>query len=388
MLLLGALTLLTGCWDKNELTAWGFVQAVAIDLTESGGFRVTTQIYRPGASESRSDTSSSGKSFVTLTSEASTISQAAGQIAAQLGRNLQWSHMRALLLGEEAALNRNIGEILDFFSRSQGLRGSAFVMTTEGLANRYLLINPLIENTIGQQLKTVERLSSLQAGASTALSLINLEILAQSPGSVTLLPRLKLLKQQSQQAAIIDGMNVLRLPPGKIDSGLVPIKFVDNIMMIRGEYKRGLITLPCPSDGEAGGEAADLFKVGNAKSRLRVVSSGGLPNIKIHLSLQGGVGELVCSSVLTKAEHDRFVKRLEEKVTSDTLEALEYIQKRKADVLFAGLRVERWNPRLWKQWRSDWPELFSKAKVSVSVKIDLTTTGMDAGSPLTSQPHP
>ncbi|NQX59664.1 Ger(x)C family spore germination protein [Paenibacillus qinlingensis] len=380
--------LLGGCWDKNELTQWGFVQAVAIDQTDQGEYRVTTQIYRPGSSESRNNKATKGISYLTISSEASTISQAAAHISGKLGRKLQWSHMRALLISEKMAANRNIGNILDYFSRSQGPRGAVAVMTTDGEAGNYLLVDPLIENTIGQQMKTVEGMSNRLTGMASKVSILDLDILAQSPSSVTLLPHLRMLRQE-HPLFIIDGMNLLRFPSGTIDQGFIPAAITDSILMVRDEFNEGLATIPCEKENEKqqmlnGGDSYWIYK---EQTTLQVSSIEDRPFIEIHLEVDGKVGEMSCSSILTKEEHRRFINRIEQTIKKDTMEAVQKVQKMKADILLVGQHVQRRDPRLWKRWSEDWDDRFSQAKVSVKVKARLTDTGMNAGSPMAIPPE-
>ncbi|MGG1516352.1 Ger(x)C family spore germination protein [Paenibacillus oryzisoli] len=382
-----ALLLLGGCWDKNELTGWGFVQAVAIDETEQGEFRVTTQIYRPGSSESRNNRAVKGVSYLTFSSDAMTISDAAAHISGKLGRRLQWSHMRALLISESMARKRNIGEVLDFFSRSRGPRGAVTVLTTDGKADRFLVVDPLIENTIGQQVKTVEGMSNYVTGMAAKVSLLDLNIFAQSPASVTMLPHLRLL-HQVHPILLIDGMNVLRFPSGTIDDGLIPAEIADSILMIRNEFKEGLASIPCEADGqsEQAPKMADSYRIYKSNSSIRVSAAGSKPHIGIHLEVDGKVGEMSCSSVLTKEEHARFISRVEQTIQKETMEAVRQVQGMKADVLLVGQHLQRKNPRLWKQWKGEWDELFSQAEVSVTVRARLTDTGMNAGSPMARPP--
>lgn len=378
-----SISLLGGCWDKNELTQWGFVQAVAIDQTDKGGFLVTTQIYRPGSSESRNNKATKGISYLTISSEASTISLAAAHIAGKLGRKLQWSHMRALLISEKMAANRNIGDILDFFSRSQGPRGAVAVMTTEREAGRFLLVDPVIENTIGQQMKTVEEMSNTLTGMASKVSLLNLDILAQSPRSVTLLPHLRLLRQE-HSLFIIDGMNLLRFPSGTIDKGFISAEIADSILMIRDEFNEGLATIPCEGTNNKLDvpSRVDSYWIYNEKTTLHVSSVDDMPFIEIHLEVDGKVGEMSCSSILTKEEHQLFINRIEQTIQKDTMEAIQKVQKMKADVLLVDQKLQRRSPQLWKKWSEDWDERFSQAKVSVTVRARLTDTGMNAGSPM------
>jgi spore germination protein KC len=386
-LLLLVLPLLAGCWDKTELTNWGFVQAAAIDRTQGGRIRLMTQIYKPGNTESQTMAAAKGGAFLNLTSDADTVSEAARQISSRLGRRLQWSHMRALLIGEDFAQSRSIDDALDYFSRSQGPRGSTSVFIAAGEASSFLQIQPLIESTIGQQLKTVEQLTSYQVGTAARLTLLDLSILARTAAPATdLIPRIELSSEKPTLASI-SGLAVARFPEGKM-TDTIPLSLSPYILMLRNQFKGGVINLPCRGQsGEADGRS-DAFMVTQTLSKVRLSSRAGRPVIRIHLKLKGKPGEFNCSRVLTEKENRKFLDRLQKEVESKLGESMSLIQARKEDVIHAGEYAQRWHPRLWKRWSGDWENIFSRSRFEAKVRITMTDTGMDTGEPFAAPPSP
>lgn len=93
-----ALVLLTGCWNKYELTEWAFVQAVAVDSTEDDRIRLTTQFYKPGGGMEGAPKVS--ESF-NIRTEGDNMSEAISNIANELGRVAQWGHIRIVLVSEK-----------------------------------------------------------------------------------------------------------------------------------------------------------------------------------------------------------------------------------------------------------------------------------------------
>ncbi|MEI7027050.1 Ger(x)C family spore germination protein [Paenibacillus sp. y28] len=195
VLLLAAGILLPGCWSSHELTRWGFVQAAAIDLGKNGQLQLTVQIYRAGSSKggaggggSPAQQTKSGPSFINIQTSSSTVHGATRDAVLQLGRRLQWSHMRMLLLGEDIARSQNIPQILDYFSRNNEPRGTVSLLITEGEAQQYLNLRPLIEGTMGQQLKTIEQNSFRYSGKTMEVSLTDVGIQAADDTPVYTIP--------------------------------------------------------------------------------------------------------------------------------------------------------------------------------------------------------
>lgn len=114
---LGLPLLTGGCWSGHELTDWGFVQAAAIDLTDDGAIRMTTQIYKPTGGTELGSPSKGGQTYVNTDTISSSLFGASEDIAIELGRRPQWSHLQVLLIGEKAAGAMNIRRFTDFFWR-------------------------------------------------------------------------------------------------------------------------------------------------------------------------------------------------------------------------------------------------------------------------------
>ncbi|MGE6258324.1 hypothetical protein ACQKCU_10490 [Heyndrickxia sporothermodurans] len=68
LFLIGICILLSGCWDKKELTDLSIVNAIGIDKTENGRYLLTFQIINPGnvAAEQSGGGGGSGGIPVTL----------------------------------------------------------------------------------------------------------------------------------------------------------------------------------------------------------------------------------------------------------------------------------------------------------------------------------
>lgn len=376
--------LLAGCWNRRELTDWGFVQAAAIDETGKGDILLTAQIYRPSGSSSQSGVpTAKGSSFVDTASINGTVNGASSDATNELGRKLQWSHMRVLLIGEDIARKRNIGEFLDFFARSHEPRGSIVVLITQGPAKAFLEIQPLIEGTIGQQLKSIVELAQHQSGKAIVMTLKELTILSKRPRSEFVIPYVK-LRKESHAVASVGGLALFGFPAGKM-TGVVPSGLTPYVLMLKNRYRGGFLNIPC-----AGKDSAkDSFDISRSHTKIRVQVKGGELGIRINVELEGIIGELGCSNAETSAEIARFTGRVEQETKDRLSEAVTYMQRNRKDLLGVGLKVYRWHNRTWKSWQSDWDKRFAEASVDIAVKAMMLNSGMNPAKPFSSrEPEP
>src|SRR5690606_35187037 len=91
------------------------------------------------------------------------VAEAVRDFINYLGRKAQWSHMRAILVGEELA-RQGFNTFVDFFYRDSESRLTTPVLITKGEAKNYLEVRPYIENTIAQQIRKLQQMSAKYTG--------------------------------------------------------------------------------------------------------------------------------------------------------------------------------------------------------------------------------
>ncbi|NHN30841.1 Ger(x)C family spore germination protein [Paenibacillus agricola] len=369
----------TGCWNKLELTDWGFVQAAAIDETADGRIRLTSQVYKPGGSDKPSMEASQGSTFIDIINENETVYGASLDATNELGRNLQWSHMRVLLISEDIARHKNIGELLDFFSRTHEPRGTVAILITNGAASPYLTLKPLIESTMGQQLKSIEQLAHDQSSKTLEVTLTDVFKLSKEPFSTLTIPYVSRVKE-AQEVATVSGIAVLNFPEGKISS-IIPSERTPYLLMLMDQYKGGLITIPCSGPNKDAPSSYDSFRVNKLHTSLNPSLRNDKLFLQIRIVMEGTVGELSCSRTISEAEIKDFTTRIKQKVEKQIRDTFVYIQKQKADVIGIGIELHRWHNSLWKTWKPDWKEHFAESDFTIDVDVSLISTGVYAGKP-------
>lgn len=378
LLLLFAAVSTAGCWSKLELTERGFVMAVAIDSLPSGSIQLTTQVYKPGSgSAAPGGASQSSNPYIDITTVNQTVFGAVRDASNELGRKLQLSHLSALLIGERVARTRDMGQILEFFIRDHEPRGDIPVIITKGKARDFLQIKPLIESTIGNQLREVGRKSARYAGKSLVVTLTELDIRAEEEWPAAVIPYYAIQKDIKKVSAGI-GLTLINFQDGKV-SGYVPPSLTPYVIMLMDKYMGGALNLPC--GGDAGGMNGDAIEVQSLSARVKPVLQGDSLRMVANVGLEGSINELNCKPVVTPAEAAEFIGRTEAYLKEQLQAALLRLQQERADVIGIGLSLYRTHYRLWRDWKANWPDRFANADFTVNVKFTLLNTGTEIGQP-------
>jgi len=374
---IAAALVLSGCWSNMELTDRAFVQAAAIDLSDRGQYRLTAQIYKPGGMNAAdAAVPESEKSYIAIMTENRSLLGAIRDATNELGRKLQLSHMRSLMIGEETAKTRNIGQILDFFTRDHEPRGNISVVIAKGAASRYLLIPPFIETTMGQQFKEIEHKSSSYSGKTLEVTLTDLDIRSKEEVPFAVVPYFRLVKEQRKLASA-HGLAVIDFAKGTM-TGFIPPETTPYVIILMNKFQGGVVELPC-DNGERQKGLADSFEIRKADARIDPVASGNDLALGILVKLEGSIGELSCRRVVTNEEITEFTTEISREVGRRLKEALLLLQRQKADVIGVGERLSRHHHRLWRQWKPEWPNRFADGDFHIEVKVKLTNTGIQSG---------
>ncbi|WP_377888946.1 Ger(x)C family spore germination protein [Alkalihalobacillus sp. R86527] len=364
--------LLSGCWDHEELPAFGFVQAVAIDLSEDdkGKIDLTTQFIKPSP-KIGSAAGGGDKAFFNIKTTGDSVFEAIRDIATHLGRKAQWSHTRIILISEELAKERNVGEILEFFYRDHEPRLMISIAVMEGKAKDYLENKPFIENTISQQLKEIEN-SSYQYNSKTID--INLLVFGRELKAETGTSKLPYYKFAPTGEPIVYGISYLQ--NGKLTGKLSPTE-TESLLKLTNETQSGIIEVPCEGSKANLKESIEIRDVNTSiKPKL---TRDHTANVRVDIKMAGDIGELKCSSIDTTEKINKYNNKVAGVVKKNIEKTLRELQEDKIDLIGIGNQFYRNDPKQWKGIKDQWPDIFSEASFKVSVEMDIGNSGSDIG---------
>ncbi|CAG7613675.1 Spore germination protein B3 [Paenibacillus solanacearum] len=370
------LFILSGCGDKAELTEFGFVQAVAVDLTDKGTIALTTHFYNPTGGGETNVAVKQGQRGLNIRTEGDTTFEAVRDIPIHLGRKAKWDHMRIILIGEAIARSQSLGEVLDYFSRDHEPRATVLVLLTKGSAAGYLHVAPFIEYTIGQQLREIEDSGSRYSAKTTKIPLLDLAIQLRSEAGVAALPY---VYSQNAEKKILSVAGIALLKDGKLSGNILTPSNTQYWLMLTDRYKSGVIEFPCGDDTKKNGK--ESLEVMSLKTIVKPVILNDTLEIRVRTKIKGSVSELQCSSLDTKEETDRFEDHIKKTVERGMRNMIAVLQKRQLDALGIGDQIYRKNPQLWRRWKPDWGERFAQSRFVIELEVNVLNTGMTVGNP-------
>lgn len=366
--------LLTGCWSSMELTERSFVMAVALDKGDNHNLEMTTQVYKAISQKGAAPSAQAGRSYINVKSSDTSVFEAVRNLPIQLGRKAQWSHMRAILIGEELA-RENVEKVLDFFYRDHEPRLSTNVVIARGKAGRYLELPPLHEYTSAQQIRENVIHTFLYAAKTVKTDLRELAIQLRSETETAVLPYLY-MDQKNRPHTV----GVALLHRGKMVGVLDPAES-ESLLMLTDQFDDGLIEFPCGKQGKAK-TVKESLEVFNLHSRLEPQADGDNVTVAVSVSIEGGVGELQCTAVRTPEDERALAKRIEEVVEEQMRWTIAVLQKQKIDAIGVGNRLYAKDPAAWKKMKREWPELFSRATFHLKVNVKISQTGNTVNRPV------
>ncbi|OAS15796.1 hypothetical protein A8708_32945 [Paenibacillus oryzisoli] len=150
--------MLTGCWNRNELTDLAIVAGMSIDKSGEQ-IEVSIQVIEPQQVNAKG--TSSRIPATTYMSKATSISEALRKMTTISPRKPYMSHLRVLSIGEPLA-REGIAEALDYISRNHGFRNDFSIVIAKGGKGADILsiltaLEPLPANSLFDTLKVSSR---------------------------------------------------------------------------------------------------------------------------------------------------------------------------------------------------------------------------------------
>lgn len=375
---LSLLIVLTGCWDQAELPQKAFVMGIALDKAGKGKIKLTTQVFKPTQGVGMIGTKSSTVAYANVTTIDATLPRAIRDIPINLGRKAQWSHTRLIIIGEELAREQEIFRLLEFFFRDHEPRLTVSIMISQGRAEKYLKMKPIIENTISQQLFQSEKSSASNSGKTIAINLLKLGLQMKSQVGDAVVPYLYLSKD-GKTVTNIAGTAMLK--KGKLVGKMAPDK-AEILQIIRNKYKRGMIDIPCksPTKNKQNMEAVEIISI-KSKWQPTVMKEDSL---KVHVKVNAEIAimELSCSKLETIDDEIKFAKKVEETIKQRITETTNWFKKNKFDAIGLGNKIYQKKPTLWKQWKPNWDDRFAESEFDIAVDVTVINSGTSIGSPV------
>lgn len=363
------LIFLTGCWNHRELPQYGFVQSIAVDIGEEGKTVLTTQFYRP--SPKIASQGSESDAMVNIQTEGDTIFESIRKITTKLGRRAQWSHMRIIVVSEDYIKKNHLGEVFDYFSRDHEPRLLTRIAVVKGKASDLLDVDPYFENTISQQLNEMLQATLGNVGSTLDSNLLSVGKQMNSQTEIALLSNLKLDDPKHIQT---NGSTVIQ--NGRYVRDLNPDQTM-MLLVLTNEFSKGVLNIPCGDNKEE----VEVIEIIRAKTNSKPKVKDGSLQIEMKIKVEGIIGELMCTTIKTSEELDKYNKKVKDIITNNAKQFIEFSKEEKLDLMGVGQSIYQKNPKQWKKIKGDWKEIYSEAEIKLETSVNILNTGDAAGVP-------
>jgi len=364
--------ILTGCWNRRELSTLSIVQAIGIDRLEDGQISLTVQILIPSAVKA-SATGEGGKAVSVLTSTGQTIFDAFRNATLEADRKLFLPFNKVIVIGEEAA-QAGTTPLTDFLSRDHETRRLANVFIARGKAKE------ILEAEHGQEKIPAKALENLAKGSGATSKIPKIEVheflkTLASKTSDPFVPGIKIVKKEEEgkEKKLLKLDETAILKKDKL-VGWFDVKETRGLLWILGKVKSGIIVVSSPLD-----ETKKVsLEITRASSKIKPEIVDGNLVITVQVNEEGNLGEQMSEVDLTKPDTFKELEKKQAAVIEDEINAaLEKAQEEwGVDIFKFGEAVHRKFPGGWKELEKSWNEEFQDIEVKVVVEAKLRRIGM------------
>ncbi len=359
--------MLSGCWDRNEINDYAFWIGTALDLSENGKLQKSAQIAVPADYKSvKGGGGNNQRANIVLTATGSSIGDLTQQIQDKLPRRVFLGHRRSIFIGEKLA-RKGLIDVMDQFTRNTDtrLRTDIFVVNN-GEGKELLNINSPFNQF--SAIVAVEQDRFCRLG-DTALRDVLID--AGRDGIRPSMPMVEISpKNQQEKSKIFDVRSVAIFNKHLQMVGEVSGRESLDLFWAKGVLKNQFVT-------EELEEGSIALYESNLKQSIRTAFDGN--KLKAHIIL-AGTGRVLENNMdidlSVSSERNRVERRLNAIKAKQVEETIKKLQlKYGQDVIGIGEEFHREHPYRWKELRNRWDQLFPTVEVSVSVKMNIQSTG-------------
>lgn len=373
------MSLVTGCWDRVEISDIAIASIAALDKTDNDKTRLTLVIIIPrqfqqgGASGSPSNK----KDYIQISGEGDTVMDAYEAIRKKSSRNLFLSQLKVLVIGEKLA-RAGIADSLDFFSRQRDSRLSKVIVFTKNLnelLNADSGLDRLLSDTIKEELafnihKNLSLRDFLDMLTEEGIDPMGVEVemvnMTEGENSDT-----------SEKSCGITGLAVFHNDKlvGWLDN-----KESSGIYILIGKAKDYNFSINIPEE-HGGGNIGLLLRTD--KSKIKATIKNNKVEFNIILKADSIIYESGSKLDLSDHKSVHYIEKLESNYIKNIAEsALSKIRgEYGADIIGLGKKLYNKNPQLWiKKYDKVWKDQFGKTTINIIAEMHIPRLGLDTKS--------
>lgn len=361
LVILLSLTLLAGCWDATEIEDQFLVWAMGWDVATDRPDQLLLSMSSPTTNED------APKPLAVVAATGYSLEEARNNIQRYIFRQIEFGHMRILLIGEEVARG-GIIKYLDAIGRNPKIGRQTLIVVVDGRADElYQLQNPTIALP-GDYMVNLIRLNSQNDNAVDSTFREFFESVSQEGQE----PATAYVKMEENKTAFNStGVAVFK---GDKMVGALRGRGVQSYLLLRDLSKAGSFTIgkATEKDGQA-----TTFRYHRHVTKIKTRILDGVPHVYVNIALEGDITEYTPDTSISNPQTIIRAEAAFEKVLRNELEkTVKQCQEEfNSDIFGFGMYFRAYHQDYWKS--VTWDDEFPRMKTHITVDVKIRRVGIE-----------
>lgn len=384
--------ILTSCIGGRELDTLGIVIATGLDI-EDGKIIVTNEVINPASgTESKSATTQESTLFVQGVGE--TLAEAIAQTTLTFDRELYYPHNYIIIFGEEV-VKQGFGTYIDILTRSNEQREQAYLLIAKNSkAYDIMGINSGMATSPGRYIYDIIR-EDIYNGMSRTITINDFfKYYYRGTEGFTFGVARVVKKPQINKSKSGTELDVICVEGGAVFKedklvGYFTGQEMIGFNLIVDELKSTVISFKTPkylkdkSDYITRHGEESSIQVFKNKTKRQIKLIDGKLHLFIDMAIRGTLREdtqgLDISQPGVLEEMEKACAREVESIVSKTMDKAQ--KELNVDTFSIGGLVHKKYPKIWKEIKSQWDEIFRDLDYTVNAKVTFTDMGFTNAPP-------
>jgi spore germination protein KC len=404
------LSVSAGCWSRREIETLGFVVAVGVDTSLGAThwdspdvdgdprprMQFTAQITKPSAIVAGERSQTQERPFWVVSATGRTLLECIRNLSEVSPRILCWPHNRWFLIGEEYAKG-GVTRVLDLLERDQETRRRALVgVVKDGRAWDLLQTEFELERTPSEAGRGIVSNVSGRLSTVAVASINDFTVALASEGIDPIALRVEVIpytspyeitgdvaREEVKAAARLSGAAVFRSDKlvGWLDG-----REARGYNWVVGKVTSGILVVDATQRSIEPDPQASLIglEIIRAKGAFKpkITDDGRNIGIVVKISAEANIAD-VQPYIDSYGDSELWTfmeRRLEEAIRDEVMAAISKAQELRADIFGFGREVYRTNPKVWKQVKDRWYEVFAHMEPEIEVSAKIVRSGLKVRS--------
>ncbi|HGG0418208.1 Ger(x)C family spore germination protein [Clostridium botulinum] len=372
---------MTGCWDKVEIDQKAFASVIGVDAGKDIGKEKQLKEISPSASFTGSKLDKIKVTYAfpdisklgpekggtavdkTMSIDAYSMQDSIDKIVNKSSRNLSFGHLKLIVLNTSILdYSNTFKEVIDYLQRQPAINRMIYIVFSEDKSEEILKFKPNMEKSVENYIIGI--LENNKKNNTSAPLTLNEFLEETSQNNTALVPVINIDKKSKDLK--ISKVAVIK---DDIIKGYISTEQANNIQLINKKFKGGTRTII------RDGSPLD-YSIENSERKIKIRDKKKL-SFDIKLNLEGQIkGHNIDKQISSKGDINKIEEDLNKAITQDIKEVIRISQTEyNTDILDLGGFIHKYHPKLWKEIKGNWNELYKTVDINVTADTKVRRIG-------------